>query len=83
LDLHRTYFEKPYNSAFVINPEGKRIETYHKTFSESYFEPGEKPERDLIAKRTENPGVLVCDIDITQAKNDGHLQDRRPDIYFK
>ena len=41
------------------------------------------PKGELIAKRTENPGVLICDIDITRAKNDGHIQDRRPDIYFR
>ncbi|HPE74656.1 MAG TPA: nitrilase-related carbon-nitrogen hydrolase [Draconibacterium sp.] len=38
----KSSFEKPYNSALVINPEGKCIETYHKSFPERYFEPGEK-----------------------------------------
>lgn len=41
------------------------------------------PKGNLVAKRDENPGVLVCDIDITQSKNDNHIRDRRPDIYFK
>lgn len=41
------------------------------------------PRGNLIAKRTGNPGVLICDIDITLAKNDGHIRDRRPDIYFR
>lgn len=41
------------------------------------------PKGELIAKRTENPGVMICDIDITKAKNDNHIRDRRPDIYFK
>lgn len=27
------------------------------------------------------PGVLVCDVDLAQAKNDGHLADRRPELY--
>ncbi|MCC6154351.1 MAG: carbon-nitrogen hydrolase family protein [Candidatus Hydrogenedentes bacterium] len=27
------------------------------------------------------PGVTVCDIDLTQAKDDNHLRDRRPEIY--
>ncbi len=42
-------------------------------------DPGGK----LIAKRIENPGVLICDIDITLAKDAGHITDRRADIYFK
>ncbi len=41
------------------------------------------PKGELLAKRNESPGVLICDIDITLAKNDNHIRDRRPDIYFK
>ena len=41
------------------------------------------PKGNLVAKRTDNPGILICDIDITQSKDDNHIQDRRPDIYFK
>lgn len=41
------------------------------------------PTGKLLAKRIENPGVLICDIDITLSKDNGHISDRRPDIYFK
>lgn len=41
------------------------------------------PKGDLMAKRIESPGVLICDIDLTISKNDGHIRDRRPDIYHK
>jgi N-carbamoylputrescine amidase len=27
------------------------------------------------------PRVLICDIDLSQAKDDNHLRDRRPEIY--
>jgi hypothetical protein len=27
------------------------------------------------------PHVLVCDINLSQAKDDNHLRDRRPEIY--
>ena len=26
-------------------------------------------------------GVLICDIDVGRARDDNHLQDRRPDLY--
>ncbi|MCC6145319.1 MAG: carbon-nitrogen hydrolase family protein, partial [Candidatus Hydrogenedentes bacterium] len=39
------------------------------------------PGGDLLAKRSETPGVLLCDIDLAQATEDNHLRDRRPDIY--
>jgi predicted amidohydrolase len=29
----------------------------------------------------DTPGITVCDIDLAQAKEDNHLQDRRPEIY--
>ncbi len=41
------------------------------------------PRGDLIAKRIESPGVLICDVDITLARTEGHIDDRRGDIYFK
>ncbi len=41
------------------------------------------PKGNLMAKRTDSPGVMICDIDITLSKDEGHIKDRRPDIYFK
>ena len=29
----------------------------------------------------EAPGVLVCDLDLTRARDDNHLRDRRPELY--
>ncbi len=34
-------FERPYNSAIVVGPDGREIHRYHKSFPESYFEPGD------------------------------------------
>lgn len=39
------------------------------------------PKGDLIARRTASPGVLLCDIDLSQAKDGNHLRDRRPELY--
>ena len=39
------------------------------------------PRGDIQASQYTTPGVLVCDIDLSEAKEDNHLQDRRPDLY--
>ncbi len=39
------------------------------------------PRGDIQASQYNTPGVLVCDIDLSEAKEDNHLQDRRPDLY--
>ncbi len=39
------------------------------------------PHGDVAAKRNESPGVLVCEIDLREAKDDNHIRDRRPDLY--
>ena len=40
------------------------------------------PQGNVVAKsETEDPGVLFCDIDLSKAKDDNHLRDRRPEIY--
>jgi predicted amidohydrolase len=35
----------------------------------------------LGKKETEAPGIMVCDLDLNNAKDDIHLRDRRPDLY--
>jgi len=35
----------------------------------------------LRAKRVDTPGVMLCDIDLGEARDDNHLRDRRPEIY--
>lgn len=41
------------------------------------------PKGDIAAKQEgEDPGVLVCDLDLTKAKEDNHLSDRRPELYL-
>jgi predicted amidohydrolase len=45
------------------------------------------PDGRVIAKANSNkseqsiPQVMICDIDLSQAKDDNHLRDRRPEIY--
>ena len=40
------------------------------------------PDGSLEAKRQEQqPGVLVCDLDLARARDDNHLRDRRPELY--
>ncbi|MBI4557999.1 MAG: carbon-nitrogen hydrolase family protein [Candidatus Hydrogenedentes bacterium] len=40
------------------------------------------PKGQVIAKREDDqPGVLICDLDLTQARDDNHLEDRRPKLY--
>lgn len=40
------------------------------------------PGGKIVAQWTgDTPGVMVCDIDLSEAKEDNHLRDRRPDIY--
>jgi predicted amidohydrolase len=39
------------------------------------------PKGNVIAKRDERPGVLICEVDLSQAKDDNHLKDRRPELY--
>lgn len=39
------------------------------------------PSGDIVAKRKERPGLLVCEINLAEAKDDNHLRDRRPDLY--
>ena len=39
------------------------------------------PDGNLAAKRAEDtPGVLVCDLDLSQAREDNHLADQRPEL---
>lgn len=40
------------------------------------------PKGNLAAKRETDPGVLVCGIDLREAKDDNHLADRRPALYL-
>ena len=35
----------------------------------------------LAKEEASTPGVLVCDVDLTQARDDNHLRDRRPELY--
>ncbi len=39
------------------------------------------PKGDIVGKDDGPPGVLVCDVDLTRAKDDNHLRDRRPELY--
>jgi predicted amidohydrolase len=39
------------------------------------------PSGGLSGKRAGRPGVLLCDIDLGEAREDNHLRDRRPDLY--
>jgi len=32
-------------------------------------------------EENEAPGVLICDIDLSEAKDNNHIQDRRPELY--
>lgn len=39
------------------------------------------PKGDITGKRDEEPGVLLTTVDLSEARDDNHLQDRRPDLY--
>jgi len=40
------------------------------------------PEGNVSAqKKGDKPSVLICDVDLSQAKDDNHLRDRRPELY--
>jgi predicted amidohydrolase len=39
------------------------------------------PGGKVAAKREETAGILTCDLDLAEAKDDNHLQDRRPELY--
>lgn len=40
------------------------------------------PRGQIVAKETNSePGILCCEIDLAEARDDNHLQDRRPDLY--
>jgi len=39
------------------------------------------PKGELVAKRTDTPGVLLCDVELSRATDDNHIRDRRPDLY--
>ena len=39
------------------------------------------PKGELRAKRVDTPGVMLCDINLAEARDDNHLRDRRPEIY--
>jgi len=40
------------------------------------------PQGGIEAKRDdEQPGVLICDLDLARAKDDNHIRDRRPELY--
>ncbi|MCP4645393.1 MAG: carbon-nitrogen hydrolase family protein [bacterium] len=39
------------------------------------------PKGRIAGRRHEEPGVLICDIDLARAKDDNHLRDRRPELY--
>jgi len=30
---------------------------------------------------SDEPGVLICEVDLTEARDDNHLRDRRPELY--
>ena len=40
------------------------------------------PSSLILGKRTDNPGVLICDIEISKIPKE-EVRDRRPEIYFK
>jgi len=40
------------------------------------------PKGNIAGKEeSDTPGVLLCDIDLSRAKDDNHLRDRRPELY--
>jgi len=40
------------------------------------------PDGRIVSKQvSETPGLLFCDVDLTHAKDDNHLRDRRPELY--
>ena len=39
------------------------------------------PHGDVAERRREKPGVLLCEIDLAEAKDDNHIRDRRPELY--
>jgi len=40
------------------------------------------PDGWLVAKRDDDsPGLLICRLDLAQARADNHLRDRRPELY--
>lgn len=39
------------------------------------------PKGELVAKRDDGPGIVVTELDLTRAKDDNHIRDRRPEIY--
>jgi len=75
---------KVYNTTGLWNKSGELVGIYHKTHLQTHdlqYEKGEGlPVFDTDWGKV---GVMICDIDISKAKNDNHIRDRRPDIYFK
>lgn len=39
------------------------------------------PKGEIVAQEKDSRGVLMCEIDVSRARDDNHLQDRRPDLY--
>lgn len=39
------------------------------------------PKGNIAGKRENDPGILICDVDLTRAKDDNHIRDRRPELY--
>jgi predicted amidohydrolase len=40
------------------------------------------PDGRIVAReQAETPGVLFCEVDLSRAKDDNHIRDRRPDLY--
>jgi predicted amidohydrolase len=80
LILNPTYgFHGEFNEAMM------RTRAYENQCFIAFTHPEESlvtgPKGEVAAKEAEGAGVLICEIDLSRAKEDNHLRDRRPDLY--
>ena len=81
LILNPTYgFRGELNEAMI------RTRGYENQCYVAFTHPGESlvtgPKGGVVGKEvSETPGVLVTELDLTRARDDNHIADRRPDLY--
>ena len=81
LILNPTYgFRGDFNEAMM------RTRAYENQCYIAFTHPAEGlvtgPKGAVVAKEeADNPGVMICEVDLSRAKDDNHLRDRRPGLY--
>ncbi|GMU93838.1 MAG: nitrilase [Candidatus Hydrogenedentota bacterium] len=81
LILNPTYgFHGEFNEAMM------RTRSFENQCFIAFAHPSESlvtgPDGKIILKETgETPGVAVCEVDLSRAKNNNHIEDRRPELY--